>query len=51
MIKGKKDVLIRRNLVDNGQSVWFFWDLCANQNSYSSVVKVKEGNELSWRGR
>lgn len=28
----------------------FFWDLCANQNSYSNVVKVEEGTELSWRG-
>lgn len=51
MIKGEKGIPIRKNITDNGQRVCFFWDLCANQNSDSNAVKVKEENELNWKGR
>lgn len=54
MIKGGNGIPIKRNITGQWprciKEYGFFQGLCADQNSYSSVVKVEEGNEQSWRG-
>lgn len=53
MIKGEEGIPIRRNITGQWPRCMkkrgFPQDLCADQNSYSNVIKVEEVNELSWR--